>query len=134
MPGFDPLENAKRGGTAPTTSVSAPPPPPSTPGASSNGHAASASVAVAAEVLEKARHKLEGTPVHYPSPPSKQVVVMEKSTSKPPVGKHYRVVESQVIHVRGGLTKLAKDSIVTEASHDIEALKSQKVKLEPVDS
>jgi hypothetical protein len=43
------------------------------------------------------------------------------------------VTKSKIINLRGGLTTLAKGSIVSEYSHDLAALAVQHVEWEPID-
>ncbi len=120
--GFDLLEAAK-------VAPQAAPPPPPTAGAAPTP----TSVPTATnEQLEKARHELEGTPAVVAKEPA-PVQVAPPQPPKPRPGRYYRVTKSQIVNFGGNLTTLAKGSIVSEYSHDLETLVVQKVEWEPID-
>src|SRR5574337_944040 len=147
--GFDPLESVKVTPRAATL----PPSPPGSNGTSavpssvpssdrfdatkSHREATARDLAKPATVptmvddrLEQLRAAREGTPVAYAEVKPVQV---PPTPYVPPPSKRYRVTERKVINTRGSLTTLAKGSIVSEHSHDLESLRQQKVALELIE-
>ncbi len=122
--GFDPLEAEK------VTPRAAPRPPAPPPPAGAPAVPSPAPSPADAQ-LEAVRHEREGTPVPQPDP--EPVRVAPPQPPRPRPGRYYLVKKSQVISVGGHLTTLAKGSIVSEYSHDLEALAVQRVEWEPVD-